>query len=194
MNRSLANVLQYYWMWFVAVLLVAVFGWYFAFNLLHSPKDFESISLFYGGVAEDYSIETDYQQRLEQNGVYKVTLSTSNPLDKTFNTKYSYVGLYNSDLLILPKDVLDNTKCEDCFLNLSTLPLDAYLSGSYEYYYQENLCYGIVLDENVKTRLSQYFIFTDTDYVIVISALSVNAGQEGITNNAYHILKLILEE
>lgn len=180
MNRK-NNQFAYNWIYYLLVVIISIASWVFAFNMYHLPKDYESIKLFYSGTVIDY----DFKDKVLDNfdNIVSFEIQSANPDDNVFKSKYSLVGFNGCDVLLLTLDVIEQTACEEVFVELE----DNY---GLSYYVQQDKNYGIILSNENKNNLSSYFEFKETDYVITIAASSVNAGD--ITNNAYDFIKWIL--
>ena len=128
------------------------------FRIYHEPKNNEKIMIFYAGDVVDYKIEKD--GLIE--GLKKIELSSINPSMKTFKQKYELVGLNNSDIVIIPISIANNTACSESFKELEVY-------SNHEMYIQESHNYGIILNESDRDRLSSYFTFTSEEYVLLIN-------------------------
>ena len=180
MNKK-NNQFAYNWIYYLLVIIISIASWTFAFNIYHLPKDYESIKMFYSGSVKDYSFKEKVLEHFDN--IVSFEIQSANPEDNVFNSKYSVVGFNGCDVLLLTYEVINQTACEEVFVELN----DNY--GN-DYFVQQNKNYGIILSNDNKNNLSSYFDFKETDYVIAIAASSKNAGD--ITNNAYDYVKWII--
>lgn len=171
------NQFAYNWIYYLLVVVISCISWIVAFDIYHLPKDYESIKLFYAGNIKDYSFQ---EIALKNNDLVSFELLSSNPADNTFKTKYNVVGFHGSDVLIVDIDVANSTACSEVFVELN----DNY---GLEFFSQQGANYGLMLTASMKNNLSSYFEFEQKDYVITVSANSVNAGT--ITNKAFDFVK-----
>ena len=179
MSKKFGIRFQYDWILYVAVALVSVSVWYFAFGLFNAPTDAETIHLFFAGKVEDNSFKTVADKAMAGYGVKTVEINSCDTSDSAFSTKYSVVALNGCDVVVVPVSVADVTDCENTFTALSGI------DGGYE---QNGVTYGAYIDDTVKQNLSAYFKFTDEKYVAFVVASSVNSGGDALTDNALKFL------
>ena len=177
MNKLFKERLSYDWVYYVVVVILAISVWFYAFKLYHLPKKYEKLEIFFGGTVNDYSFEKDALEKLQDEGVLKVSISSIATSDKAFANKYDIVGLNNSDIVLVPLSIATKTACSLTFIELD----DDY---NCPYFTQEGKNYGLIINKDL---LSKYFIFDNEDYVIMINGGSVNAGS--ITSTAYSLVK-----
>jgi len=175
------KVFEHSLVYVILTIIGSILLWYFSFNLLYYPKEYESLEVFYAGTINSYSIENDSLKDLKDDNLRKIEVVSCDPTSITFDTKYDVVCLNNCDIAILPIDILDKTECSSCFVALSN-------SFGLEYYSQEGTNYGLIL--NNKDSLKKYFNFTSSDYAIVIVASSVNYGDS--SNNSYRLIEWLV--
>ena len=180
MKYGFWSKLRYDWVIYVAVALVAAFGWYFAFGIFNAPSDTETLRIFLAGRVEDASIKEVIMNSID--GVLLVEISTADPSDGNFSTKYSVVGVNGSDVVIVPESIAEMTDCASTFVAEPMEGCD---------YFQGGVAYGKFLSDEVKTALKAYFDFTAERYVVLVVASSPNAGAEGGTENALKLMSLI---
>jgi len=161
---------------YVAVTILSVVSWYFAFNLYHAPKDVETVKLFFAGRVEDYSFAELSANECRADGVNFVEISSCHPSDGVFATKYGLVGM-SCDVLLVPLSVANTTKCEGAFKQLA--------QGAFgETFEQEGKRYGLFLPEQAQADLAKFFAFSDERYVLFVSATSPNGGEGCATDIA----------
>lgn len=164
-KRPDVNV-QYNWIWYLAVVLIAIVWWSMAFQMYHAPTAENKVSVFVEGTAKDYSLgdtlETTYDIRL-------VEIHTCHPDSAEFATKYSVVGLNSSNIIIVSKKVAEQTFCAESFISLVEvgLPTDgAYIqAGPIDPDNPVDVAFGIPLDNELLSKHftidqnEQYYLF-----------------------------------
>lgn len=166
--------------YYVIAIILSILLWYFAFNLLHYPKNFESLYLFYGGDVKSYSFNSDSLNALKDNNIRKIEIVSENPANSRFEEKYQVVCFNGCDVGLLPVSVLDNTYCAGAFNEIDKSKYDLNV------YSQNGKDYGYILSDTNKLNLSKYFIFSDEDYCLVAISSSVNSGE--INDNSYKLI------
>ncbi len=156
MNK-VKNSIEYDWIYYLIGIVFSVIFWIFMFRIYHEPKSNEKIMIFYAGEIRDYKLEKDGLT----DGVKKIEISSINPSMNTFKQKYEVVGLNNSDVVIVPISIANDTACSESFKEL-----DNYTTHTM--YVQESKNYGIILSDSDKERLSVYFEFASGEYVVLI--------------------------
>lgn len=156
MNK-VKNSIEYDWIYYLIGAVFSIIFWILMFRIYHEPKNNEKIMIFYAGEIKDYKLEKDGLN----DGIKRIELSSINPSMKTFKQKYELVGLNNSDIVIVPISIANDTACSLTFKELTSF-------SAHSMYTQESKNYGIVLNDSDKERLSLYFEFTSEEYVILI--------------------------
>ena len=177
------NRLSYDFVYYILGIVASILIWYLAFNLVHFPKSYETLRIFYAGEIKEYSFSRIVLENIDEEHLEKVELVSSKPTDSSFATKYNVVCFTSCDVAIVPISILEQTACSTAY---------EVLDNKYENesFIQENQIYGIVLNEKNIQDLSPYFHFLDEDYAITVISSSVNCGS--ITNNCYLLLDFLL--
>ena len=170
---------HYDWPLYVAVAVVGVFLWYFAFTLFNAPAPTETINCFVGATVKNYDFKKEALDASKPYGVKAVELVSCDPSDSGFPTKYQTVAVNGCDVVVVPESVAKVTDCANTFIKIS---------GHENVFVQEGIAYGVYLDEEAKTALSVWFGFSSEDYVAMIVASSPNSGGEALTDNALKFL------
>lgn len=173
---------------YILVVFLSIIVWTASFNLLHYPKSNECVYLFYAGTVKDYSIESEFKDSVESKELRKVSIMSCDTSINAFETKYQAMGLSKCDLCLVPYSVMETTYCEDSYLPISSYSVN--VPENEELFIQEEVSYGIVINDITRAKLSNYFNLTEEDYVLGICASSVNAGEA--TTFAYDMLMWIL--
>ncbi len=168
----------------IIISLLVILMWYFAFNMLHYPKNYESIYIFYAGDVNDYSITDVIKDELNDNNIRSIEIVQSNPNDKIFESKYDLVCFNKCDIAIIPKDVADHTACYTCYEELTNYyGLDTYT--------QDSIVYGLILNDAIKDKLDNYFTFDNSEYILFVCQNSVN--YQDMTNNVSKLMEWIVK-
>ena len=174
----------YDWVLYLAVTIAAIGIWSLAFGLYNAPAPTETINLFFAGTVNDYSLQDEGVTALKEKGVKVVQISSCDVGDNMFSTKYSVVGLNGCDVVIVPESVANETSCAQTFTPIS---------GIGEEYSQDGVSYGVYLSEKNVAALGAYFEFANERYVAFAVASSVNAGEDGLTDNAVTFIRWLLD-
>lgn len=164
----------------ILLCIVASLLWIFAFNMLHYPKDYESLYLFYAGSVKDYQINNLMRENLCDESLRNCEIVSANPSDSVFETKYNLVCFNKCDIAILPIDIIKQTACSTCFIELSN-------NYGLSEFKQEDTTYGLYLSDKMINAFSKYLNFSSKEYVLAICQNSVNYGE--LTSNAYSLIE-----
>lgn len=170
----------------IVIIIITSLLWIFAFNLLHYPKNYESLYLFYAGDVSDYNFNTIVTDSIKDDSLKHVEVIAANPNEQAFDIKYNIVCFNKCDIAILPLTLVENTQCDTCFSEVEdTYDLDLFR--------QNDVAYGYILNEDTISFMSDYLIFNDNEtYVLVILGSSVNNGE--LTNNNIKLLDWIIQD
>ena len=149
MKGKFLSRLHYDWIKYVAVTIVAVILWYFIFTLFNAPAPTETINVFFAGKVKDYSVKKIALGEMKTYGVRAIEITSCEPNDNAFKTKYSVVALNGSDVVIVPESVASETDCAATFTEIADE--NAYSQGGKGY--------GRYLTDEAKEALSAYFSF-----------------------------------
>lgn len=183
--KRLSNSLPYSWYWYFIVVIVACALWTVLFQVYHAPTAEESMYVFFAGNVVDDSFKNDVQTLLADDGVILVNVSSINPNDRAFYTKYNAMGLNNSNVVIVPQSVAESTLCEGSFVELT----DNY---GCQTFVQEGVTYGLYLSDQVKTELLKYFEFSQERYVVFVSDTSVNSQSDTVAVNSLKLVRWLV--
>ncbi len=173
MKNKRPNVnLQYNWIWYLAVVLIAILWWSLAFQMFHSPTSQDRVSIFFGGDIKDYSLADTLEQTYD---IRLVEIRSCNPNATQFTTKYSVVGLNSSNIIIVSKSVAEKTYCAESFVALQDLGLhtkNAFVQADSTDDNSIEIAYGILLDNQF---LSQFFALeSDVEYYLFVGGTSLD--------------------
>ena len=174
--------LYYDWVIYVGLAIVCVMLWYFAFSLFNAPAPTETVKIFFGGTVKDYSFKDIVKAEMSAYGVKAVEISSCDPADSVFKTKYSTVGLNGCDVVIVSEDIADKTECEGTFKEIE-------VSG--DGYVRDGKVYGAYISDETKENLAAYFAFTDERYAAFIVLSSPNSGGDALTDTAVVFLEFL---
>lgn len=172
-NKRPTLNLQYNWILYLAVIVIAILWWSLAFQSFHAPTAEERVSVFFAGDTIDYSLADSLQQIYD---IRLVEIHSCNPNATEFATKFSVVGLNSCNIIILPKTIAEKTYCAESFVDLRELGLptqNAYLQNDLS---DANnpvpVPFGIYLDNQL---LSKHFsIQADCDYYLFVAGSALN--------------------
>ena len=169
------------WVKYIVVALLSVLLWMWVFGLYHAPKKTEKLEVFFGGVVKDYDFEKAATDAVD--GVKTVTLSVAYPWsDNAFEEKYTFVALTSSDVVIVPKEVADETDCARAFEPIVGIEGEPYLRGEVQY--------GVYIPAEKKQELGAYFAFDYDEYIVFAVASSANSGQ--VTNHSFELIEWLV--
>lgn len=181
MKKRFLDSLPSDWIKYLVVILLSVLLWVWVFGLYHAPKETEKLEVFYAGAVKDYAVEETTADAL---GLKLVSISSAYPwTGNAFDEKYSLVALTASDVVIVPKEVADETDCERAFE-----PMREGIEG--ESYSRNGVRYGVYLSSERKQALSAYFEFEYDEYIVFAVAASMNSGQ--VTNHSFELIEWLV--
>ena len=182
MKKRFLDSLPSDWVKYLIVIMLSVMLWLWVFGLYHAPKETEKLEVFFAGVVNDYDFEEVAANAVD--GVKTVSISVGYPwTGNSFDEKYSLVALTASDVVIVPKEVADETDCARAFE-----PLEG-ING--EPFVRNDVQYGVYLSAERKEALSAYFEFEYDEYVVFAVASSANSGQ--VTNHSFELIEWLVE-
>ncbi len=180
MKKRFLDSLPSDWIKYLVVIVLSVFLWLWVFGLYHAPKETEKLEVFYAGVVNDYEVE---DIAAEAVGVKLVSISSAYPrTGNAFDEKYSLVALTASDVVIVPKEIADETDCERAFEPIVGIEGEAYNRNGVQY--------GVYLSSERKQALSAYFTFEYDEYIVFAVAASMNSGQ--VTNHSFTLIEWLV--
>lgn len=177
------NRLAYDWWKYIAVTLVICLIWYYAFYLTDRLKPTEKIQIFTSAEITDLKIEKELEDKFLPQGVYDYFFYRASVENKYFDVALSSQGFENSDILILPEELLT----EDVLLGCAAFD-DALVSQclalqkTLSFMENEGKIYGariyIAGDDAYNEKLSfRSWLKPDKNYCMVFSAKSENIGR-----------------
>lgn len=170
-KRPSINI-QYNWIWYFAVVVIAVVWWSLAFRMFHSPTEQDRVSVFFGGEVADYSLSDTLEQAYD---IRLVEIRSCNPNATQFTTKYNVVGLNSSSIIIVTRDVAEKTLCAESFVPLQELGLpaeNAFAQADPTDTSKPDVAYGILLDTQM---LGRYFsVEAGTEYYLFVGGTAVD--------------------
>ncbi len=100
----------------VLILLVSVLFWVVVFDALDAPRKEETLHVFIAASAlEKDRLEQSLMEALEAEGIRKVVITVLSESDAFFPTAMMTQGLLESDVLILPLELLQTFCLKDQF-------------------------------------------------------------------------------
>lgn len=149
-SRRFKAFLSFNFHWYILIFIGVVFVFYYLFLALRTPTYDEKIVIF---IATEYvdcdKLESDLYSPFEDSTIKEVFVDYSNPSDSNFSIVFSTRGTVNTDILILPKDYINNQSYSTFFAEIK---LD-YIDGNNEFVMDSD---GVIYGINVTDFITGY--------------------------------------
>ncbi len=197
MNRK--TVLSYSIGWFIAVIVVSILAWQFAFDGISAPKKYQTLNAFI--TAEKCNFVLLENKLSAIDGVKSVSVTASSEKSDYYGDRLTTTGLINSDILILNLSVMPQKNLDVQFAELDENVLKTYgiNADDYVFYTVEGKNYGIVVydKENGINLFDGIIEFDENEkFVLSLSTYRPNAvtdhNTKNTSDNAYKALKILL--
>lgn len=178
---DLINHLSYKWFIYLLTAIVILFSWYLAFNSYYGVKADEKVSIYIGSsFVKINELKSILEANVDDERLRQVNVNYDNNSDDDFYLKLNTRGLVNTDIVILPKSVVDDLNPLYLFAALDKELLIYYFDvDNYTYLYQNGICLGLVIKNDNISLLSEYITFYDEEYYLFINKNSHNLGELG---------------
>ena len=174
---------------FIASFLIVSFVSYFFINLHSTPKQYQKFAVFSASTLVD---DNKFNSRIRQcnfDDIYQVNVGKYDENSESFSTNFSTNGLYNSDIFILSKKLVD--LYSENFIRISS----KFEVDSYDIYSEVAIkCYDCISHEGL---LSKYFIsYPDEDLYFCINQNSYHykSSKKHSTNYAISFIEGLKNE
>ncbi len=155
-NKRLRTFISFNWQWYLVILAFVSFAFYYAFEVIKTPSYDERIAIF---IAADYVDVNKLDDLLyygyENTEIKEVFIDYSEPSGSNFSIIFNTRGTVNTDILILPKDMIRSENYSTYFAGF------IYENDTADVLNYNGLIYGI----NVTDYLSSYVEVDDELYL-----------------------------
>lgn len=183
---------DYWWIYLVVAVLLCS-AWMYAFYLKDKIRDNERLQIFVAGQISDRDLERRAEEYFANDGILDVNLYVLSPDFKGFEAGFSAQGFLNSDLLVLPQNLVEKYAAYALALDgVITLPDDA------ETYSADGKIYAVKVGMVNSEGYTPLYGFgwideRDEDMYVLLSPKSQNIGKLNPDGNAddKHALQLL---
>lgn len=158
--------LSYHWYVFISIFLVVSILYYYIFAAINTPSFAESVQVF---IAARYVDKEGLEKKLfngfDDSSIKQVNVDYSDQDSNNFNSVFQTRGLVNTDILILPTDIISAGNYYRYFAPLEDTVLAPYLVDiETSYYVDESVNYGLQLQGRALDFIEgnaddEYYIF-----------------------------------
>lgn len=197
MNKK--TVLSYSAGYFIAVIVISVVLWAFAFDNITAPKKYQTLNLFI--TAEKCNVTLIEEKLSEIDGVKRVNAVSSSEKSNYYGEQLSTIGLINSDVLILNLASMPEKNLDVQFAPLDGDVIKRYglNAEDYTFFAMEDRNFGIIVydKENGIDLFDGIIEFDENEkFVLCLSSYRPNAVTNGTvkntSDNAYTALSVLL--
>ena len=183
---------DYWWIYLVVAVLLCS-AWLYAFYLKDKIRDNERLQIFVAGQISDRDLERRAEEYFANDGILDVNLYVLSPDFKGFEAGFSAQGFLNSDLLVLPQNLVEKYAAYALALDgVITLPDDV------ETYSADGKIYAVKVGMVNSEGYTPLYGFgwideRDEDMYVLLSPKSQNIGKLNPDGNAddKHALQLL---
>lgn len=192
-KRAVAQSFRNYWWIYIVVAVLLCSAWLYAFYLKDKIRDNERLQIFVAGEISDRDLERRTEEYFAKDGILDVNLYVLSPDFKGFDAGFSAQGFLNSDLLILPRSLVEKYAAYALALDgIVTLPDDV------ETYSIDGKIYAVKVGRVNPEGYTPLYGFgwideRDEDMYVLLSPKSQNIGKLNPDGNANdkHALQLL---
>ena len=179
------TVLKYTWPFYIVSGIVIALVLNVIFKVSHPVPAYQTLTLFVTGEVTNRKGFNDYLlNKFVDKKLRTVTCIEATTNDTNYNTKLSVAGYNTADILIIPSAKLDNIVVSSFGLELSEE-----IYASYQTYKQDNINYGIKIDDDI---VKDYMSIESQDCYMILNAKSANIGKYSYDQNIDHDIALTL--
>ena len=138
-------LVMHHWYLYVIALLMGVFVINYSIDLINKPRNEETITLFIACSESGSSIELRKKLNEEKPSYLReINIFTVDQNSKDYDRYFTIYGMDNSDIVILPKNKIEDDVVTHYYASFEKEYIEEYVSPS-SYYVSENngLMYGI---------------------------------------------------
>ena len=192
-KRAVAQSFRNYWWIYIVVAVLLCSAWLYAFYLKDKIRDNERLQIFVAGEISNRDLERRTEEYFAKDGIVDVNLYVLSPDFKGFDAGFSAQGFLNSDLLILPRSLVEKYAAYALALDgIVTLPDDV------ETYSIDGKIYAVKVGRVNPEGYTPLYGFgwideRDEDMYVLLSPKSQNIGKLNPDGNANdkHALQLL---
>jgi hypothetical protein len=200
MNNLKNHLFYYFYIYLLIPVLVIAFVSY-AVNKKTEYKNYEQIKIYIGsyGVLDD-ELHEFFSNNLDDS-VLEISILDYNLTDPYFNTTLTSAGIVDTDIIIIPKEFMNDNFVQRYCAKLDKLDINGIetysVSGSIygiEIYNEEkNINY---LDDYIEyvyeDKIDSYYLLVNKDTVNFNSI--INTDNKNSSNNVYDLINIILSK
>ena len=182
---------------YLLIVMGSIIFWISLFNQINQPNPDEKIQLFISAESYDQSLLENIES-ISNDEILDISIVCVPTSDDDYNATLLTQGMLESDLLILPKTVLDASDDSSFVPLTSTFLIDNQIDDSSLVFYSiDTINYAIqVYDGLTKTNLLPGLVTFDesdsNDYFLVLNNISSNLGVYGDTSKDYNEVGLLI--
>ena len=182
-KTRIKTVMKYTWPFYIASAVIIVVVMHIIFAVSHQTPEYKTLTLFISGeVSESKKLKDDLLETYKDKELKSVSIISSDPNDRNYNSKLTIPGYNSADLLIIPSSKLEKLIVSDFALELSDELITSYYSG-YNFYTKEEVKYGIKLNKEI---VKKYMSLPSEDCYMFLNGRSSNLGAYSNKANAEH--------
>ena len=169
------NVLKRDALWFALVFTAAAIIWNFVFSALDEPRETEKLGIFL--VAADCDENYFHDKLKSVDGVKKTYVYRRDETQSYFDEYFGTAGLINSDLLIIPADMLSDSAMLACLKPFTDEIVDLYSLNSCDFAEVDGVKYGVIVKDDKTDVFGEKATFSSfgKNYVLAVNNSSPNA-------------------
>ena len=180
-NKRLRTFISFNWQWYLVILAFVSFVFYYAFEVIRTPSYDERIAIF---IAADYvdvnKLDDVLYAGYEDTKIKEVFIDYSEPSGSDFSIIFNTRGTVNTDILILPKDMIRSENYSAYFAGFT------YENDTADVLNYNGLIYGI----NVTDYLSSY-VETDDELYLFFNKKSNKIGSLNTNSKNDYALQIL---
>ena len=205
MKAKIRDHIFYHWYVYVIILVTtSLLDWFIVRNIT-AYKDYEKLSIFIASAEVNKEKMEDAIFASSDDSLKEVNIFAYSPIDKDIKTLIQSVGTVNTDIIIMPKDMMVN---DYIYINCYRLyehkdALDNFYSFNYIKYADFDMGIEVYNKETSYSLFSSFITYDNSEdgiefnnYVMFLNASSKNFKSligEGESDNATNALRALLD-
>ena len=180
------------WLIYLIGMVFSIVFWVILFNIKFPVDSDLSINIFMSGQLTNQNFDQNIE--LHFNNDFDVNLVSIDDSNQGFYDKLSLIGLNTCEIIILPKEVAKILPLQNYMHLLTSDFIDAYFSDlDLEYFYQNEIPYGIKFESERMSWLNESFDFSNNEYYLFINDIALNDSNK-INNSVIEVVRYLLGE
>lgn len=166
---------------YLIIILSSLLFWSILFNLGNKESELETFQIFIVSTGYDPSMKSELESKGENLGISEFNVYHITYDDDLFSEIFITQGMMESDILILPKSILESAGSGD-FIDVTTVisQIETLNETEITTYNLNDQPIGIMIydDDSQTNLLSDYLSFdgVSEDYYLAINNLTIHAG------------------